>query len=160
MRWHVRCFSVVSLALKIQCSCSTFYLLEEIGGYTLTCRGVLQVKVREHFITAGSECSPWSFKHSGVYSRVWFHRVKVTWWHTGWKGNTLQLPVKIQRNQWSSRTLRSQWCTRTLRQKTTPVFLESWARLTALTSCVTLTNHCLNSKCVFRFLLFDSDIKY
>ncbi|KAF4078408.1 hypothetical protein AMELA_G00198840 [Ameiurus melas] len=34
-----------SQALKIQCSSSAFYLLEEIGGYTLTCRGVLQVKV-------------------------------------------------------------------------------------------------------------------
>ncbi|XP_037333684.2 atrial natriuretic peptide receptor 1-like [Pungitius pungitius] len=33
-----------SLALKIQCSSSTFYLLEEIGGYLLDCRGVMQVK--------------------------------------------------------------------------------------------------------------------
>ncbi len=33
-------------ALKIQCSSSVFYLLEEIGGYVLTSRGVLQVKVR------------------------------------------------------------------------------------------------------------------
>lgn len=35
-------------ALKIQCSSSTFYLLEEIGGYMLECRGTLQVKVRHH----------------------------------------------------------------------------------------------------------------
>uniref|UniRef100_A0A3Q3B0S8 Guanylate cyclase n=1 Tax=Kryptolebias marmoratus TaxID=37003 RepID=A0A3Q3B0S8_KRYMA len=33
-----------SLALKIQVSCSTFYLLEEIRGYSLECRGTLQVK--------------------------------------------------------------------------------------------------------------------
>jgi len=32
-------------ALKIQCSSSTFYLLEEIGGYLLDCRGMMQVKV-------------------------------------------------------------------------------------------------------------------
>lgn len=32
-------------ALKIQCSSSVFYLLEEIGGYVLECRGTLQVKV-------------------------------------------------------------------------------------------------------------------
>lgn len=32
-------------ALKIQCSSSAFYLLEEIGGYVLECRGTLQVKV-------------------------------------------------------------------------------------------------------------------
>lgn len=35
----------VSPALKIQCSSSAFYLLEEIGGYVLECRGTLQVKV-------------------------------------------------------------------------------------------------------------------
>lgn len=35
----------VFAALKIQCSSSAFYLLEEIGGYALECRGVLQVKV-------------------------------------------------------------------------------------------------------------------
>lgn len=35
-------------ALKIQCSSSTFYLLEEIGGYVLECRGMLQVKVSRH----------------------------------------------------------------------------------------------------------------
>lgn len=37
---------VFPLALKIQCSSSAFYLLEEIGGYTLHCRGMMQVKVR------------------------------------------------------------------------------------------------------------------
>lgn len=37
-------------ALKIQCSSSTFYLLEEIGGYVLECRGTLQVKVRRHWL--------------------------------------------------------------------------------------------------------------
>lgn len=35
----------VSSALKIQCSSTAFYLLEEIGGYVLECRGTLQVKV-------------------------------------------------------------------------------------------------------------------
>lgn len=35
----------VSTALKIQCSSTAFYLLEEIGGYVLECRGTLQVKV-------------------------------------------------------------------------------------------------------------------
>lgn len=35
----------MSTALKIQCSSSAFYLLEEIGGYVLECRGTLQVKV-------------------------------------------------------------------------------------------------------------------
>ncbi|XP_056588336.1 atrial natriuretic peptide receptor 1 [Triplophysa dalaica] len=40
-----------SEALKIQCSCSTFYLLEEIGGYTLTCRGVSQVKGKGDMVT-------------------------------------------------------------------------------------------------------------
>lgn len=35
----------VFAALKIQCSSSAFYLLEEIGGYVLECRGMLQVKV-------------------------------------------------------------------------------------------------------------------
>ncbi|KAJ0006126.1 hypothetical protein NQD34_013399 [Periophthalmus magnuspinnatus] len=34
-----------SLALKIQCSSSAFYLLEEVDGYVLECRGTLQVKV-------------------------------------------------------------------------------------------------------------------
>ncbi|RXN08415.1 atrial natriuretic peptide receptor 1-like protein [Labeo rohita] len=38
-------------ALKIQCSSSTFYLLEEIGGYMLTCRGVLQVKGKGDMVT-------------------------------------------------------------------------------------------------------------
>uniref|UniRef100_A0A3B5M7R9 Guanylate cyclase domain-containing protein n=1 Tax=Xiphophorus couchianus TaxID=32473 RepID=A0A3B5M7R9_9TELE len=33
-------------ALKIQCSSSAFYLLEEIGGYVLECRGTLQVKLQ------------------------------------------------------------------------------------------------------------------
>ncbi|KAM9445849.1 atrial natriuretic peptide receptor 1 [Clarias gariepinus] len=40
-----------SEALKIQCSSSAFYLLEEIGGYTLTCRGVLQVKGKGDMVT-------------------------------------------------------------------------------------------------------------
>ncbi|KAK3547651.1 hypothetical protein QTP86_026315 [Hemibagrus guttatus] len=40
-----------SEALKIQCSSSVFYLLEEIGGYTLTCRGVLQVKGKGDMVT-------------------------------------------------------------------------------------------------------------
>ncbi|XP_073678888.1 atrial natriuretic peptide receptor 1 [Garra rufa] len=40
-----------SEALKIQCSSSTFYLLEEIGGYLLTCRGVLQVKGKGDMVT-------------------------------------------------------------------------------------------------------------
>lgn len=38
---------VCHAALKIQCSASVFYLLEEIGGYVLVCRGTLQVKVSE-----------------------------------------------------------------------------------------------------------------
>lgn len=37
--------SHVFAALKIQCSSSAFYLLEEIGGYLLECRGMMQVKV-------------------------------------------------------------------------------------------------------------------
>uniref|UniRef100_A0A3B5ASS4 Guanylate cyclase n=1 Tax=Stegastes partitus TaxID=144197 RepID=A0A3B5ASS4_9TELE len=40
-----------SLALKIQCSSSTFYLLEEIGGYVLECRGTLQVKGKGDMVT-------------------------------------------------------------------------------------------------------------
>ncbi|XP_073331589.1 atrial natriuretic peptide receptor 1-like [Pagrus major] len=40
-----------SLALKIQCSSSTFYLLEEIGGYLLECRGTLQVKGKGDMVT-------------------------------------------------------------------------------------------------------------
>ncbi|KPP58098.1 atrial natriuretic peptide receptor 2-like, partial [Scleropages formosus] len=40
-----------SEALKIQCSSSTFYLLEEIGGYVLCCRGVLQVKGKGDMVT-------------------------------------------------------------------------------------------------------------
>ncbi|GAA6068197.1 atrial natriuretic peptide receptor 2 isoform X1 [Tachysurus ichikawai] len=40
-----------SEALKIQCSSSAFYLLEEISGYTLTCRGVLQVKGKGDMVT-------------------------------------------------------------------------------------------------------------
>uniref|UniRef100_A0A671U4B8 Guanylate cyclase n=1 Tax=Sparus aurata TaxID=8175 RepID=A0A671U4B8_SPAAU len=40
-----------SLALKIQCSSSTFYLLEEIGGYMLECRGTLQVKGKGDMVT-------------------------------------------------------------------------------------------------------------
>ncbi|KAG7495702.1 atrial natriuretic peptide receptor 1-like [Solea senegalensis] len=40
-----------SLALKIQCSSSVFYLLEEIGGYVLECRGTLQVKGKGDMIT-------------------------------------------------------------------------------------------------------------
>ncbi|XP_056299219.1 atrial natriuretic peptide receptor 2-like [Pseudoliparis swirei] len=40
-----------SLALKIQCSSSTFYLLEEIGGYLLDCRGMMQVKGKGDMVT-------------------------------------------------------------------------------------------------------------
>ncbi|XP_043954352.1 atrial natriuretic peptide receptor 1-like isoform X2 [Gambusia affinis] len=40
-----------SLALKIQCSSSAFYLLEEIGGYVLECRGTLQVKGKGDMVT-------------------------------------------------------------------------------------------------------------
>ncbi|KAM6960253.1 atrial natriuretic peptide receptor 1 [Tautogolabrus adspersus] len=40
-----------SLALKIQCSSSAFYLLEEIGGYLLECRGTLQVKGKGDMVT-------------------------------------------------------------------------------------------------------------
>ncbi|XP_020567060.1 membrane guanylyl cyclase isoform X1 [Oryzias latipes] len=40
-----------STALKIQCSSSTFYLLEEIGGYVLECRGVQQVKGKGDMVT-------------------------------------------------------------------------------------------------------------
>ncbi|KAI3376433.1 hypothetical protein L3Q82_016448 [Scortum barcoo] len=40
-----------SLALKIQCSSSAFYLLEEIGGYVLECRGMLQVKGKGDMVT-------------------------------------------------------------------------------------------------------------
>uniref|UniRef100_A0A3Q2Y5M5 Guanylate cyclase n=1 Tax=Hippocampus comes TaxID=109280 RepID=A0A3Q2Y5M5_HIPCM len=40
-----------SLALKIQCSASVFYLLEEIGGYVLVCRGTLQVKGKGDMVT-------------------------------------------------------------------------------------------------------------
>lgn len=38
-------------ALKIQCSSSAFYLLEEIGGYLLECRGMLQVKGKGDMVT-------------------------------------------------------------------------------------------------------------
>ncbi|XP_005754328.1 atrial natriuretic peptide receptor 1 [Pundamilia nyererei] len=40
-----------SVALKIQCSSSVFYLLEEIGGYMLECRGTLQVKGKGDMVT-------------------------------------------------------------------------------------------------------------
>ncbi|MFT7815189.1 atrial natriuretic peptide receptor 1-like [Arapaima gigas] len=40
-----------SEALKIQCSTSTFNLLEEIGGFVLRCRGVLQVKGKGDMVT-------------------------------------------------------------------------------------------------------------
>ncbi|XP_041821707.1 atrial natriuretic peptide receptor 1-like [Chelmon rostratus] len=40
-----------SLALKIQCSSTAFYLLEEIGGYLLECRGMLQVKGKGDMVT-------------------------------------------------------------------------------------------------------------
>ncbi|KAF3855508.1 hypothetical protein F7725_016231 [Dissostichus mawsoni] len=40
-----------SLALKIQCSSAAFYLLEEIGGYLLTCRGTLSVKGKGDMVT-------------------------------------------------------------------------------------------------------------
>ncbi|TTI46080.1 Speract receptor [Bagarius yarrelli] len=45
-------------SLKIQCSSSVFYLLEEIGGYTLTCRGVLQVKRSECVHFGICDCYP------------------------------------------------------------------------------------------------------
>ncbi|KAG7232193.1 hypothetical protein INR49_009452 [Caranx melampygus] len=40
-----------TLILKIQCSSSSFYLLEEIGGYVLECRGMLQVKGKGDMVT-------------------------------------------------------------------------------------------------------------
>nr|XP_057922974.1 atrial natriuretic peptide receptor 1-like isoform X2 [Doryrhamphus excisus] len=40
-----------SLALKIQCSVTVFYLLEEIGGYVMTCRGTMQVKGKGDMVT-------------------------------------------------------------------------------------------------------------
>ncbi|KAI1883595.1 hypothetical protein AGOR_G00233190 [Albula goreensis] len=40
-----------SEALKIQCSSSAYYLLEEIGGYELHCRGMLQVKGKGDMVT-------------------------------------------------------------------------------------------------------------
>ncbi|KAJ0055923.1 hypothetical protein NL108_016115 [Boleophthalmus pectinirostris] len=40
-----------SVALKIQCSSSAFFLLEEIGGYVLECRGTLQVKGKGDMVT-------------------------------------------------------------------------------------------------------------
>ncbi|MBN3306142.1 ANPRB protein, partial [Amia calva] len=40
-----------SEALKIQCSSGTFYLLEEISGYILNCRGMLQVKGKGDMVT-------------------------------------------------------------------------------------------------------------
>ncbi|XP_061109244.1 atrial natriuretic peptide receptor 1-like [Conger conger] len=40
-----------SEALKIQCSSSAFYLLEEIGGYVLQCRGMMQVKGKGDMVT-------------------------------------------------------------------------------------------------------------
>ncbi|XP_077444926.1 atrial natriuretic peptide receptor 1 isoform X2 [Stigmatopora argus] len=40
-----------SLALKIQCSASVFYLLEEIGGYALACRGTMPVKGKGDMVT-------------------------------------------------------------------------------------------------------------
>ncbi|KAK1174966.1 atrial natriuretic peptide receptor 1-like [Acipenser oxyrinchus oxyrinchus] len=40
-----------SEALKIQCSSGSYYLLEEIKGYVLTCRGTLQVKGKGDMVT-------------------------------------------------------------------------------------------------------------
>ncbi|KAM9827307.1 atrial natriuretic peptide receptor 1 [Neosynchiropus ocellatus] len=40
-----------SLALKVQCSSSAFYLLEEIGGFILECRGMMQVKGKGDMVT-------------------------------------------------------------------------------------------------------------
>uniref|UniRef100_A0A667WN19 Guanylate cyclase n=1 Tax=Myripristis murdjan TaxID=586833 RepID=A0A667WN19_9TELE len=40
-----------SQALKIQCSSSVYYLLEEIGGYVLECRGMLQIKGKGDMVT-------------------------------------------------------------------------------------------------------------
>ncbi|RXM98168.1 Atrial natriuretic peptide receptor 2 [Acipenser ruthenus] len=38
-------------SLKIQCSSGSYYLLEEIKGYVLTCRGTLQVKGKGDMVT-------------------------------------------------------------------------------------------------------------
>ncbi|XP_028824272.1 atrial natriuretic peptide receptor 1-like isoform X2 [Denticeps clupeoides] len=40
-----------SEALRIQCSSSVFYLLEEVGGYMMQCRGFLQVKGKGEMVT-------------------------------------------------------------------------------------------------------------
>ncbi|CAL8377868.1 unnamed protein product [Gadus morhua 'NCC'] len=40
-----------SEALKVQCSSSVFFLLEEVGGYVLHCRGVQQVKGKGDMVT-------------------------------------------------------------------------------------------------------------
>lgn len=74
-------------ALKIQCSSSTFYLLEEIGGYMLECRGTLQVKVRHHTShrntgNSGSSGSSGSSGNSGsslVTLLSVSNRGKATW---------------------------------------------------------------------------------
>lgn len=60
-------------ALRIQCSCSTFYLLEEVGGYVLECRGTLQVKVRRR------PAAPGGRSEDATYSLRLPNREKVTW---------------------------------------------------------------------------------
>ncbi|KAM8900046.1 atrial natriuretic peptide receptor 1 isoform 2-T2 [Spinachia spinachia] len=55
-----------SLALKIQCSSSTFYLLEEIGGYLLDCRGVMQVKGKGDMETYWLEGKKTSLVSKGI----------------------------------------------------------------------------------------------
>ncbi|KAK2899468.1 hypothetical protein Q8A73_012597 [Channa argus] len=57
-----------SLALKIQCSSSTFYLLEEIGGYVLECRGTLQVKGKGDMVTYWLEGKKMSLTSKDVSS--------------------------------------------------------------------------------------------
>ncbi|KAJ8262235.1 hypothetical protein GJAV_G00164130 [Gymnothorax javanicus] len=47
-----------SEALKIQCSSSAYYLLEELGGYVLQCRGNLQVKGKGDMVTYWLEGKP------------------------------------------------------------------------------------------------------
>lgn len=37
-------------AMKIQCSSSTYSLLEQFGGYVLICRGTFQIKVCSFYV--------------------------------------------------------------------------------------------------------------
>ncbi|TKS93326.1 Atrial natriuretic peptide receptor 2 [Collichthys lucidus] len=60
-------------SLKIQCSPSAFYLLEEIGGYLLQCRGMLQVKGKGDMVTywlEGKKTSLVSNEHVGMETDV------------------------------------------------------------------------------------------